>query len=69
LELFKNKIQKKKKKLFPEFPGFEPGNSDPIANHITTRPFSHYRVSGQKVCSFVNLKYDLFIRVDSALGW
>ena len=29
---------KKKKKIFPEFPGFEPGNSDPIANHITTRP-------------------------------
>ena len=41
-ELFKSKI--KKKKGFPEFPGFELGNSDPIANHITTRPRSHYRI-------------------------
>ena len=28
----------KKKKKNPEYPGFELGNSDPIANHITTRP-------------------------------
>ena len=26
------------KKKIPEYPGFELGNSDPIANHITTRP-------------------------------
>ena len=43
-ELFKNKIQKKKN-IFLEFPGFEAGNSDPIANHITTRPLSIYRIS------------------------
>ena len=29
---------KSQKKRFPEYPGFELGNSDPIANHITTRP-------------------------------
>ena len=32
------KTKKSKKKIFPEYPGFELGNSDPIANHITTRP-------------------------------
>ena len=32
------KSKVKKKKRFPEYPGFELGNSDPIANHITTRP-------------------------------
>jgi hypothetical protein len=31
-------FSKVKKKRFPEYPGFELGNSDPIANHITTRP-------------------------------
>jgi hypothetical protein len=32
-ELFKSQ-----KKRFPEYPGFELGNSDPIASYITTRP-------------------------------
>ena len=31
-------FKSQKKKRYPEYPGFEPGNSDPIANHITTRP-------------------------------
>ena len=34
----KIKFSKFKKKKYPKHPGFEPGNSDPIANHITTRP-------------------------------
>ena len=63
----KKKIKKKKK--FPEFPGFEPGNSDPIANHITTRPRSHYRISGKKFAGFLISNTIYVIRVHSALGW
>ena len=29
---------KSQKKRFPEYPGINLGNSDAIANHITTRP-------------------------------
>ena len=38
------KFEDLKKKKNPEYPGFELGNSDPIANHMTTRPRSHYRI-------------------------
>ena len=68
-ELFKSKIKKKKKKRFPEFPGFELGNSDPIANHITTRPRGFYRISGKNFAVFLISKKVYFIRADSALGW
>ena len=36
-------FQKSKKKKYPEYPGFKLGNSDLIANHITTRPRSIYK--------------------------
>ena len=35
---FKELFKSQKKKRFPEYPRFKLGNSDPIANHITTRP-------------------------------
>ena len=60
---------KKKKKRFPEFPGFYLGNSDPIANHITTRPRSIYRISGKIFAVFLISNIIYFIRADSALGW
>ena len=59
----------KQKKRFPEFPGFEPGHSDPIANHITTRPRSLYRFAGKNFAVFLISNIFYVIRVDSALGW
>ena len=43
----------KKKKRYPEYPGFELGNSDPIANHITTRPRGIYRILGKNFATFL----------------
>ena len=65
----KLKVSKDKKKRYLEYPGFEPGNSDPIANHITTRPQSHYRISGKKFEVLLISNTIYVIRVDSALGW
>ena len=61
-------LSKKHKKRFPEYPGFELGNSDPIANHIATRPRSHYRISGKKFAVLLISNMIYVIRVDSALG-
>ena len=58
-----------KKKRFPEIPGFELGNSDPIANHITTRPRSIYRIMGKNFAITLISNMIYFIRADSALGW
>ena len=50
----KTKIFKSpKKKRYPENPGFEPGNSDPIANHITTRPRSIYKNWAKNFADFL----------------
>ena len=57
-----------KKKRFLEFPGFELGNSDPIANHITTRPWSLYRLLGKNFGAFLISNIIYVIRADSALG-
>ena len=51
LQAWKLEISKAKKKRFPEYPGFELGNSDPIANHITTRPWGIER-NGAKILQF-----------------
>ena len=47
------KRNKKSKKIFLEYPGFELGNSDPIANHITTRPRGIYRILGKNFAFFL----------------
>ena len=60
---------KKKIYIFPEIPGFEPGNSDPIASHITTRPRSIYKIAGKNFGDFLISKIIYVIRADSALGW
>ena len=44
---------KKKKKKYPEYPGFELGNSDPIANHITTKPRSIYKSWAKNFADFL----------------
>ena len=66
---FQVKNNKNKEKKCLSEPRFELGISDPIANHITTRPWSHYRISGKKFAGFLISNTIYVIRVDSALGW